>query len=201
MDCRVYGVTKSRTRLSDFHFPFPYFQHSFSALPSNGCVVWVQSLFGPFIWRKPSLFLPEWGGWVTWLHRVDDLLRSLTQCKLSQDSSVSRPFPWGILSDPESSGSLDLARVTDWSSSCFSLHIASASSSLLGQLSLVHSPSNQHAVDISHLVHLLDHSLCPCHFMTFCSSFAMLGIFNRDQRGGKLHIQFAVFYQKVLSFI
>ena len=109
--------------------------------------------------------------------------------------------PKKSLSDPESSGSLGLARVTDWSSSCLSLHIPSASSSLLGQLSLVHSPSNQHAIDISHLVHLLDHSLCPCHFTTFCSSFAMLGIFNRDQRGKKMCIQFAVFYQKVLSFI
>ena len=109
--------------------------------------------------------------------------------------------PKKSLSDPESSGSLGLARVTDWSSSCLSLHIPSASSSLLGQLSLVHSPSNQHAIDISHLVHLLDHSLCPCHFTTFSSSFAMLGIFNRDQRGKKMCIQFAVFYQKVLSFI
>ena len=112
------------------------------------------------------------------------MMCSLSLCELSQDSSVSSPFPWGILSNLKSSVSLGLARVTDCSSSCLSLHIASASSSLLCQLSLVHSPSNfQHAVDISHLVHLLDHSLCPCHFTTFCSSLVMLGKFNKHQRG------------------
>lgn len=171
----------------------PYFHYRISALPSTGLLVseskppWVSSLY-----RKPSLHLPG-GGWqVMWLHKVGDRLGSVTiLLQLAEDAAVGSPSPPDVLSSPEPPVSVALPRSqTQLLFVLFDLHVGSALSASLSQLSLVPLPSSfQNVIGLTFLIwcHLLDHSLCPSHFMTSYSSFVSLGVFNRDQGEENLH--------------
>lgn len=125
-----------------------------------------------------------------WLHKVGDRLGGVTiLLQLAEDAAVGSTLPPDVLSSPEPPVSMALPRSqTQLVFILFDLHVGSALPSSLSQLSFVPLPSSfQNVTGLTFLIWcpLLDHSLCPSSFMTFYSSFVSLGVFNRDQGGGK----------------